>query len=95
MSSTPQIITSNLIHELTDQGPAGSTFGVTAADKISFYGAAPVAQNTTVAGLTVTPITGATTSIYVNTAFDGGITGLNYTVADIVTSLKLLGILKT
>ena len=93
--STPQIITSDLPRQLSDQGPDGTILGRTATDLVSFYGAPAVAQNTTAAGNTHAPITGATTAVFTNTAFDGGITGINYTIGDLVAILKTLGLIKS
>lgn len=95
MSSAPQIITSDLPRQLSDQGPDGTGLGRTAADLVYFYGAPAVAQNTTAAGNTHAPITGATTAVFTNTAFDGGITGLNYTIGDLVAILKTVGLIKS
>lgn len=95
MSSSPQVITENIERQLSDQGPAGGAFGASATDLITFYGGTPVAQNTNAAANTHTPAAGATTSVYVNTTFDGGITGTNYTVGDIVTALKRLNLIKS
>jgi len=93
--SGPQVITTAITQDVSWQSVAGMDMGNSSTDLIGFYGATPVAQNTTAAGNTHTPSAGATTSVYVNTTFDGGITGTNYTVGDIVTALKNLGLIKT
>jgi hypothetical protein len=94
-TQTPQIITTAMTQDVSWQTPTGMDLGNSATDLLGFYGATPVAQNTQAAGNTHTPAAGATTSVYVNTTFDGGITGTNYTIGDIVTILKTVGLIKT
>lgn len=79
---------------VADSAPSGGTqLGQTAADLIGFYGAAPVAQATPAANVhTVTA--GSTTTVFVNTSFDGSVGTTAYTIGDIVVILKGLGILK-
>ena len=45
------------------------------------------------AGNTHTPTAGSTTSVFVNTTFDGGTGSTAYTVGDIVLALKTLGLI--
>jgi len=91
----PQIINTTLQQETSWQSPGGEIIGASATDLVSFYGATPVAQNTNAGGNTHTPSAGATTAVNVNTTFDGGITGINYTIGDLVTILKTNGFIKT
>lgn len=84
----------DLPKQLSDQNSMGTQLGAGTTDKIGFFGATPVAQNGTPAGNTHTPAAGSTTAAYVNTTYDGGISGSAYTVGDIVTALKNLGLLK-
>ncbi len=71
----------------------GYVMGNSAADKIGFFGAAPVAQPASPAGNTHTPAAGSTTAIYVNTTFDGGVGSTAYTLGDVVAALKSLGLI--
>jgi ABC-type sulfate transport system permease subunit len=63
-----------------------------AAEKLGFYGATPVVQATPT-NLTATAAAGSTTSVFVNTTFNGG-SGTAYTVGDVVAILKSIGLLK-
>jgi hypothetical protein len=81
--------------QLSDGNSLGTVLGQSATDKVGFFGATPVAQNGAPAGNTHTPTAGSTTAAYVNTTFDGGIGSAAYTVGDIVTALKNLGLLKS
>lgn len=83
---------SNVIH--SPQSPDGVQYGRSATDLVGFYGVTPVVQATPAANVhTVTA--GSTTSVFVNTTFDGSVGSTAYTVGDIVVILKGLGILKT
>lgn len=64
MSSSPQIITENIVRQLSDQGPAGGEFGVGATDLISFYGATPIAQQTSATQAAVTTTVPTSTTPY-------------------------------
>ena len=44
------------IHQLSDKGPDGTSMGQAPDDKISFYGAVPVAQNVLASGSTTAQI---------------------------------------
>lgn len=46
-----------------------------------------------VTGNTHTVAAGATTTVFTNTTFDGGIGSTGFTVGDIVTALKKIGVL--
>lgn len=73
----------------------GATDGVQLPNtKVGFFGAAPVAPQTPAANAHTTAA-GATTTVFTNTTFDGGISGTSYTVGDIVAVLKTLGLFKT
>jgi len=67
------------------EGQSGSLIG--------FYGATPIAQPSSPSGNTHTVTAGSTTSVFVNTSFDGGISGTAYTIGDIVAALKNLGLI--
>ncbi len=81
------------VDQLSKKCPDGTLLGQSAADKIAFYGATPVAQPASPSGNTHTPTAGATTAVFVNTTFDGSIGSTAYTIGDIVIALKNLGIL--
>jgi hypothetical protein len=59
---------------------------------VGFYGTTPVAQPTN-PGNAHTTAAGATTSVFTNTAFDGGVGSKGYTIGDIVLALKSLGLI--
>jgi hypothetical protein len=60
--STPQVITSDIPRQLSDQGPAGCLWGASATDLIGAYGSAtPVARRASSAQAAVIT-TGATTT---------------------------------
>jgi hypothetical protein len=58
-----------------------------------FFGATPVVQPASPTANVHTPTAGSTTAVYVNTTFDGGITGTAYTIGDLVVALKNLGLI--
>lgn len=51
------------IHQLSDKGPDGTSMGQSPDDKISFYGATPVAQPVVATGATTTQIIAALTQL--------------------------------
>lgn len=72
----------------------GSIIATTAAQKIAFWGATPVAQATLApTGVVAVPTAGATNTWFRNTTTAGGLGGNAYTVGDIVFALKTVGIL--
>ncbi len=73
--------------------PDGTSLGQSAAEKISFYGATPIVQPASPSGNTHTVTAGSTTSVFVNTSFDGSSGSTAYTVGDIVLALKNLGLI--
>lgn len=48
------------IKQLSDGGPDGTSFGQSASDKVSFYGATPIAQKAAAAQAAVTDASGGT-----------------------------------
>lgn len=86
--------TSAAVKQLSDANSQGTVLGQSATDLIGFFGATPVAQSTPT-GDVHTVAAGATTSVFVNTTFDGTTGSTAYTVGDIVKALKGLGILKS
>lgn len=58
---------------------------------IGFFGATPVAQQSTTGNVAVAAV-GSTNAVFRNTTFIGA-SGTAYTVGDIVVALKALGIL--
>jgi hypothetical protein len=82
------------VKQLSDQNSQGTQLGTAATDKVGFFGQTPAAQPSTT-GNTHTVEAGATTSVFINTTFDGSIGTTAYTVGDIIAALKTLGILKS
>jgi hypothetical protein len=66
---------------------AGGTGGT-----VGFFGTTPALQQTA-AGNTHTVAAGSTTTVFVNTTFDGGVGSTAYTVGDLVKCLKAYGII--
>lgn len=79
--------------QLSKKCPDGTVLGQSASDLVGFYGVTPVAQPGSPSGNTHTPTAGSTTSVFVNTTFDGSTGSTAYTVGDIVKALKSIGIL--
>jgi len=71
----------------------GVQVGASASSLVGFFGATPIVQPASPSGNVHTPTAGSTTSVFVNTTFDGSIGSTAYTVGDIVIALKNLGIL--
>jgi hypothetical protein len=84
--------TSNLTQENVPQSD-GHQVGSSSSSLVGFWGATPIVQPGSPTGNTHTPTAGSTTAVYVNTTFDGGITGTAYTVGDLVVALKNAGII--
>jgi hypothetical protein len=80
--------------QLSDANSQGTVLGQSATDTIGFFGATPVAQATPAANVH-TVAAGSTTSVFVNTTFDGSVGSTAYTVGDLVAILKGLGLIKT
>jgi hypothetical protein len=77
---------------LTDA--SGTQLGISPLDNISFYGATPIDQPTAptvhnVAG----GVAGATGPLFRDTTFTGGTGTTAYTVGDVVSALKALGLI--
>ena len=71
----------------------GVQVGASASSLVGFFGATPIVQPASPSGNVHTPTARSTTSVFVNTTFDGSIGSTAYTVGDIVIALKNLGIL--
>lgn len=78
----------SLVSSAADQYPVGHV-----GCYIGFYGTTPVVQPASPVGSVHTVTAGSTTAVYVNTSFDGGITGTAYTIGDLVAALKSLGLI--
>lgn len=85
------MVTSNL-RQLSSGSTDGITMGLSATDKISFFGQTTGTQPTTTTNVH-TVAAGATTAVYTNTTFDGSIGSTAYTLGDVVRALKLLGLI--
>jgi hypothetical protein len=81
--------------QATNVTSAASQYPVAAnaLDQLGFFGATPIVQPASPSGQVHTVTAGSTTAVYVNTSFDGGITGTAYTVGDLVVALKNLGLI--
>lgn len=86
--------TATHVKPLSDGGPDGCQLGKSATDLVGLFGQTPAAQPTSAANVH-TVAAGSTTSVFVNTTFDGSIGSTAYTVGDIVAALKTLGIIKS
>ena len=75
-------------------GDSTDGISIAANSPLGFFGATPATQPTS-AGNTTTTAAGSTTAVYVNTTFPGASGSTAYTVGDIVTALKALGLLKS
>lgn len=84
--------TSAAPRQLSDGNSQGTVLGQSAADPIGFFGTTPVVQPAST-GATGTVAAGATTNVFTNTTFSGGIGTTAYTVTDVVKALKQLGLL--
>jgi type IV secretory pathway protease TraF len=77
------------------QSPSGTNgyqVGTSASNPVGFFGQTPAAQPGASANVhTVTA--GSTTTVFVNTSFDGSIGTTAYTLGDIVAALKTLGLI--
>lgn len=78
------------VKELGDGGPDGSRLGLTAAEKVAFWGASPVVQPTAVADATNTTTTTSTTTA-ITTDLDSVRTKLNAVLA----RLRTIGVIAT
>lgn len=76
----------------TPESADGVQIGKAATSKVGFYGATPAAQPTAAANVH-TVAAGSTTSVYVNTTFDGSIGSTAYTLGDLVAALKTAGLI--
>lgn len=79
------------VNQMGDGSADGVQFPAT---KFGAFGATPVAQPTSATNVH-TPAAGATTSVFVNTTFDGSIGSTAYTLGDVVAALKTLGLIKS
>jgi hypothetical protein len=74
-----------MVTHLTDKNPAGTTFGQSTADLISFYGVTPISQRSLAAQ--ATSLVGTASSTAVDTA-------LKAAVLEIMNTLTAIGIWK-
>ena len=88
------------VKQLSDFNSQGTVLGAPGTnpvtgtgDKIAFFGATPVVQPASPTGNVHTPTAGSTTSVFVNTTFDGSIGTTAYTIGDLVIALKNLGLI--
>lgn len=86
-----QTVTSNIV-QVQGLSVDGQQMGLLPNSLIGFWGKTPAAQ-VTPTGLTATAAAGSTTSVFVNTTFNGG-SGTAFTVGDVVFALKAAGLLK-
>lgn len=77
------------INQVGDGSADGVQFPNT---KLGHFGVAPVAQPGASTNVH-TVAAGATTSVFVNTTFDGSVGTTAYTIGDIVAALKALGLI--
>lgn len=73
---------------------SGTRLGTTASQKLGFWGATAVVQQTAT-GNTTTPVAGSVTNVFTNTTFSGGVGTIGYTIGDIVACLKTVGIIQS
>lgn len=75
-------------------GPGGTQLGQNPQDDLGFFGATPVVQPTApTVHNTTGGAAGASPAVFRDTTFTGGVGTTAYTVGDIVTALKALGLL--
>jgi hypothetical protein len=80
-------------HYLFDGNSTDGVY-IAANSPLAFFGATPVTQPASTGSVTTTAA-GSTTAVYVNTTFPGAAGSTAYTIGDIVTALKSLGLLKS
>ncbi len=81
------------VQELADSGPDGTRIGAAASDKIALYDGTPVIQHATTGDATGF-VAGSGTAAKDDSVFAGASGATAYTVGDIVTALKAIGIIK-
>ena len=80
--------------QLSDGNSQGQKLGQSATDLVGFYGVTPVVQPSQPSTHSVSTTTaGSATGVFVNTTFPGASGSSNYTIGDIVTALKAIGVL--
>lgn len=93
MATAPATTTTpNLTQENVPQSD-GHQIGSAPTSLIGFWGKAPIVQPASPAANVHTVTAGATTSVFVNTSFDGSIGATAYTIGDIVAALKNAGLI--
>ena len=80
-------------HYLIDGDSTDGTAIAPNGGLVSFFGATGSTQPTAAANTTTTAA-GSTTAVYINTTFPGASGSTAYTIGDIVTALKALGLIK-
>lgn len=75
------------VKELSDGGTDGTRLGQNASDKVSFFGATPVAQQSAITACTATTTTTTTTG-----ALTTDVDDLRRAVNDLITALQNVGI---
>jgi hypothetical protein len=75
-------------------GSGGTLLGVSPLDNVGFYGATPIDQPTAPTSHNVAGgAAGGTTGLFRDTTFTGGTGTTAYTVGDVVSALKALGLI--
>ena len=91
--------TSAAPRQLSDGNTQGTVLGGTTnsgglPEKIAFFGQTPATQPTAAVNVH-TVAAGSTTTVFVNTTFDGSIGSTAYSLGDLVAALKTLGLIKS
>jgi hypothetical protein len=91
----PQATAVTLSNQIdSPQSSDGYMTGQSALAPIGFYGQTPAVQPTAATNVHAVAA-GSTTTVFVNTTFDGSIGSTAYTLGDLVAALKTLGLIKS